>query len=183
MKVISIWQPYATLAALGLKVNETRTWPAPPSVVGQTIGIASTKSLNSQQRAAFNDPEFQERYQRWALPSLEELPRGFLLGTVILDSVELMTEDYLDEVSAEEKLYGWYAVGNFAWRLRNPKPLSRPIPIVGRQGIFEWDGVIPDEPGKTQGEANDNARPRPEDTRRDFRVVERAPSPGELPEG
>ena len=140
MKAISIWQPFATLVVKGYKVFETRTWAAPASVIGQRIGIASTKSIRPEQRAHFNDEDFQGFYGRLGLPEkLEDLDHGFMLGTVIIDSVELMTPEFMDEVTNEEMSYGWWQEGFFAWRLREPVMFPRPIPVRGAQGIYEWN--------------------------------------------
>lgn len=153
MKVISIWQPFASLAAKGFKTFETRGWPAPKSIIGQTIGIASTKNIKSEQRLHFDDPDFQVYYSRLGMPPLEELPFGYLIGTVTLDSVELMTEELLEDVSFEEQSYGWWEVGKYAWRLTHPVCFEHPIPIVGKQGIYDWHGDIPG------GEKSYQARP------------------------
>ena len=139
MKAISIWQPFATLIVTGCKIFETRTWPAPSPVIGQRIGIASTKTIKPEQRAHFADETFQMNYQRLGLPDkIEDLPHGFMLGTVILDSVELMTEGFLEEVSNEEKSYGWWREGFYAWRMISPELFSEPISVRGAQGIYEW---------------------------------------------
>lgn len=139
MKAISIWQPFAGLIVKGYKVFETRTWAAPKSLIGQRIGIASTKTIKPEQKAHFADEEFQRHYSRLNLPqSILDLHHGFMLGTVVLDSVELMTEEFMEEVSAEEQSYGWWSEGYYAWRLRDPVEFERPIPVRGAQGIYEW---------------------------------------------
>lgn len=144
MKIISIWQPFAGLLVKGYKVFETRSWPAPAAVIGQTIGIASTKNLKPEQRAHFADPEFQNYYARLGLAeTLEEMPLGYLLGTVKLDSIELVTEEFLDDVSDEEQQYGWFNLGGYAWRMVDPVEFEHPIIIRGKQGIFDWEGQIP----------------------------------------
>ncbi|PZR92059.1 MAG: hypothetical protein DI537_14635 [Stutzerimonas stutzeri] len=173
MKVISIWQPFASLAVKGIKTIETRVWPAPASVIGETIGIASTKNIKPEQRAHFLDDEFQSFYQKLGMPGLEDLPLGFLLGTAVLDSVDVMTPELLDDVSDEEKAYGWWDVGNFAWRLTGAREFPRPIPIVGKQGLFEWNGTIPDAEDEVQArQGSDQGRPeRQADIRRHLRIV------------
>ncbi|MBA8881780.1 ASCH domain-containing protein [Phyllobacterium myrsinacearum] len=140
MKVISVWQPWASLIVHGMKFFETRTWSAPKSIIGQTIGIAATKNITPDQRSAYADPEFQRFYEQCGLPPLEELPRAVLLGTVLLDSVELITEDFLEEITDEEKAFGWHQLGGYAWRLRYARQLPHPIPIQGKQGIYDWKG-------------------------------------------
>ncbi|OCP22006.1 MULTISPECIES: ASCH domain-containing protein [unclassified Ensifer] len=156
MKVISVWQPWSTLLVYGYKRFETRTWAPPKSVIGQRIGIAATKSVLSKQVAAFNDPEFQLFWnmldEDW---EFNTLPKGYLLGTVILDSVELIDEEFLDDITREEKAYGWYQLGGYAWRMREPERLEHPIPIRGAQGLYEWKGF---ENG-AQAEGVDNSRP------------------------
>lgn len=144
MKVISIWQPFASLAVKGFKTFETRTWPAPASIIGQTIGIASTKGLKPAQRAYFEDEKFCDFYASTGMPPLEDLPCGYLLGTVMIEECLVMTEAFMEEVSDEEKAYGYWERGNFAWRLTPLMSLEHPIPIRGAQGIYDWHGVLPD---------------------------------------
>jgi hypothetical protein len=155
MKVISIWQPWATLIVHGFKFFETRTWAPPKSVIGQRIGIAATKNVLPKQVKAFNEEEFQFFYQTLDLPAFEELPKGYLLGTVILDSFEQVDPEFLDDITREERSYGWFVEGGYAWRLTKPERLEHPIPIKGAQGLFEWKGF--ENGAQTQSE--DNHRP------------------------
>ena len=143
MKVISIWQPFASLAVKGFKVFETRTWPAPASIIGQTIGIASTKDIKPVQRAYFDEDLFSDYYAGTGMPPLDDLPCGYLLGTVTVDGCEVMTEEFMEEVSDEEQAYGHWERGNFAWRLTDRMELEHPIPIRGAQGLYDWYGVLP----------------------------------------
>lgn len=167
MKVFSVWQPFATLLVKGFKVYETRGWPAPKSVVGQRVGIAATKVIRPEQVAAFEDPVFQTFYQQTGLPSLKELQHGYLLGTAILESVEVVTEEFVAEISPEEYAYGWYHQGGYAWAMRDPIELANPIPIRGQQGIYEWSGDL----GNQNQKREENPAQRPQDIRRLLRVV------------
>lgn len=139
MKTISIWNPFALLIVKGFKIFETRTWPAPQSIIGQRIAIASTKTIRPEQRAHFNDEEFQDNYQRLGLPpNLTDLKHGFVLGTAVVECVELMTEEFMEDVSTEEQSYGWWNEGFYAWRMVDPVEFDEPIPVRGMQGIYEW---------------------------------------------
>lgn len=93
------------------------------------------------------DWEFQRNYERLGLTTdLMELQHGFMLGTAIIDSVELMTEELMNEVSAEEQSYGWWQEGSYAWRMTNPVEFEAPIPVRGAQGLWEWNSdVYPEE--------------------------------------
>jgi hypothetical protein len=140
MKVISVWQPWASLIVHGMKFFETRNWAPPPSIIGQPLGIAATKNIIPAQRLAYEEPEFQRFYEMSGLPPLEDLPRGVLLGTTLLHSVERVDEDFLEEITLEERAFGWFEIGGYAWRLRYPRRLPDPIPIRGAQGIYDWKG-------------------------------------------
>jgi hypothetical protein len=159
MKCISIWQPYATMTVRGFKFFETRTWAPPASVIGQRVGIASTKNVTAQQKAAFNEENFQFFYHDLDMPAFDELPRGYLLGTAILDSYEEINEEFLDEITKEEQAYGWYQLGGYAWRWRQPVALDHPIPIKGAQGLFEYRGF---EAPHVQVESIEGELPRKE---------------------
>lgn len=145
MKVISIWNPYALLLAHGHKLNETRGWAAPEALIGQRIGIASTKIIRPEQREAFSNPTFARYYYETNLPrQLDDLPNGYLLGTAVLHSCDLVSEADIEDVTEEEQLYGWWEPGRYAWRMRDHKPLVEPVPVRGAQGIWTWDpnGII-----------------------------------------
>lgn len=153
MKVISVWQPYASLAVNGFKFFETRGWPAPRSIIGQTIGIASTKTITPYQREILQDPEFQTFYAETLIEqTIEELPHGFLLGTAVVDSCELIDEDLMESVTKEELAFGWWEPGRYAWRLRYARAFPDPIPVQGKQGIWNWDGdTVPRRPQSFDG--------------------------------
>jgi hypothetical protein len=143
MKVISIWNPYALLLAHGHKTIETRGWPAPKSLIGQRIGIASTKIIRPDQRTAFEDEHFQEFYKQTGLfERLEDMPNGCLLATGLLHSCDMMTEEDLDDITEEEKIYGWFEPGRYAWRMRAVEKLANPLPVRGAQGVWELDDVF-----------------------------------------
>lgn len=162
MKVISVWQPFSSLLVKGFKIFETRTWAPPASVIGTTIGIASTKNLISAQRQAFADENFQFFYRDLDMPAFETLPMGYLLGTVTLDSYELVTEEFLDDITPEERAYGWFKLGGYAWRCTNAHELKHPIPIRGAQGFFDYRGF---DHGTQNQDPEDRRQTRPEDLR------------------
>lgn len=155
MKAISIWNPFAMMIVRGFKVFETRTWPAPHSIIGKRIAIASTRTIRPEQRSYFNAPEFRHFYDALGLPDrIEDMPNGFVLGTVKVTGVEVMTEEFLDEVSLEEQAYGYWEPGNYAWRLEEPEAFDVPIAVRGSQGLYEWRGIgAVQEEGRAQARA------------------------------
>jgi hypothetical protein len=136
MRVISLWQPYASLLVRGFKLNETRPFPCPPHIVGTRIGIASTKIVRPEQRDLVKDPTFSIYYEATGLPALDDLPHGCLLGSVFVHSSDIMTEDDLEDTTEEEQIFGDWKVGRYAWRCRDPEYLTEPVPVRGQQGIW-----------------------------------------------
>ena len=47
MKTISLWQPYASLIAAGVKTIETRGWAPPKGLMGQRIAIHAARAIET----------------------------------------------------------------------------------------------------------------------------------------
>lgn len=138
MKALSIWQPWASLIITGKKKIETRSWPAPHSIIGQKIAIASTKTIRREQREAEADQAFIQHYAATSLPSFDKLPLGSVLGTVCVESCRMIDSDFLQTLSEQEEAFGWYGPGRYAWFLSEPELFETPIPARGRQGLWNW---------------------------------------------
>jgi hypothetical protein len=139
MKAFSVWRAPAHMLVHGIKVCETRTWPAPASMIGTRVAIASTKQIKKEETEWCERPEFQEFYEKTMLPPWRELPGGVVLGTALLFASVLMTEEFIARVKDREKIVGVWKPGNYAWAMKEPEVFWSPIPVLGRQGIFEWD--------------------------------------------
>ena len=140
MKIISIWQPWASLLLSGHKLFETRGWTPPASLLNQTIGIASTKQIRAIQLRAFQNPEFQRHYATTGLPGqLEELPLGCILGTITLEAAHLMTPELMESAGERERMFGDWSIGRYAWRVTKPVIFETPIPARGMQGLWDYD--------------------------------------------
>ena len=154
MLVLSIWQPYASLAIHGFKMNETRGWKAPASLIGQRFAIAATKGWLPAQRALVADPAFREAYAATGLPDPETLPRGCVLGSATLASCDLITDETLEDITPAEALFGDYRPGRYAWRLRAPQAFG-PYYARGQQGLWRWE-----PPNDVAASGQDNRDPK-----------------------
>jgi hypothetical protein len=110
-RILSVRQPWAWAIVAGHKDVENRSKRT--SYRGRLFIHASLRP--SAEGLA---------YCRRAELELPELQYGVVLG-----SVELY--DVTDRSSSR-----WWIPGNFAWALRNPSVLTRPMPLKGRLGIF-----------------------------------------------
>jgi len=133
MKAISLWQPWASLIALGLKRFETRSWPT--SYRGPLLICAG------QRKPQWNEA----RDVFWGLASRVEnmvdwymgLPYGKAVAVVDLAScIKIADHPIHDKLWREERAFGDFTPGRFAWELQSVQRV-RPFPVRGRQRLFE----------------------------------------------
>ena len=144
MRVLSLWQPWASLIVHGRKSIETRGYPT--NVRGR-IAIHATKSAgefdytNELQSATFQMVfGFSNHPLETPLLALYRLPRGAIIGTVEVYDC-LPVERFKDgrDLSKSERAFGNYEAGRYGWLLRNPILLRHPIPVKGKQGWWNFD--------------------------------------------
>ena len=112
MKALSIWQPWASLIISGEKKIETRSWPAPYSIRGTRIAIASTKSIRAEQRRAAAEDAFRLHYAAAGLAAMEDLPMGCVLGTVVVEDCREIDPEFMQELRLRRRrLAGMDLVG------------------------------------------------------------------------
>lgn len=132
MKAISLWQPWATLVALGVKQFETRGWATNyrgPLAIHAAKRKADKYELNEAILESLIDAGFTR---------LSELPYGCIVCTV--DLVDCCTTESAHLSSfwrPAERHFGDYTPGRFAWRLANVQPVDN-IPARGSQGFWNW---------------------------------------------
>lgn len=155
MKLISLWEPWASLMAIGAKRIETRSWST--DYRGWLAIHASKGGLNQSQLqktcfensfySALQDlPSFREqieapvRRKGWIK---DVFPHGCIVAVVNLANVyrtDLCTgpTEYLSELReryAVESAFGDYHPGRFAWLTNKRFQLLRPIPFKAAQGL------------------------------------------------
>lgn len=149
MKAIGLWQPWATLVAIGAKRIETRHWHAPLGLLGERIAIHATKA---------GPPKYEERelylveehFAAALAPALgcgtdpeaimRALPRGAIVCTAVLARCTEITAArtaQLERTQPAEFAFGDYTPGRFAWVLDDVRPVAPPMPVRGGQGFFE----------------------------------------------
>ena len=130
MRAISLWQPWATAIALGVKRVETRHWST--NYTGR-LAIHAAKRYDKEQ-------SFFAETERAAGRLPARIPLGAIVATATLMGCR-RTEDVVHQLSSIEQIYGDYEPGRFAWFLSDIVALDEPIPYKGAQGFFN----IPDE--------------------------------------
>jgi hypothetical protein len=148
VKIITLWQPWASLVALELKRYETRHWK---TNYRGTIAIHAAKRKVKQEEilpilyGTGGGGVEHTKLERLDALLNSELPLGAIVAIADLVGCLKMNPDYefrqlpgfisLDTPSALEKAVGDWKSGRYAWKLENIQALSNPIPYRGSQGI------------------------------------------------
>jgi activating signal cointegrator 1 len=136
MKAISLLQPWATLVVLGIKTIETRIWGTQhrgPILIHASKGKAGNIFAL--------EPPF-KKY----IPDFKKLPFGAIIGQATITGVirveDLgMNDELINRLTMEEKAFGDYSEGRYAWVLEEAIQFDKPIPARGTLSIWEF----PDE--------------------------------------
>jgi hypothetical protein len=126
MRCISLWQPWATLVVIGAKEFETRGWPT--SYRGP-LAIHAAKKWGPEFEAILRTEPF-----RTVLHG-HDLPKGAIVGTVEL--VGCFPTEAVLMPDGQERAFGNYGPGRYAWKLANPVDFLVPIAYRGQQGFFD----------------------------------------------
>lgn len=131
MRAISLWEPWATAIAKGLKKIETRSWE--PQFRGRVAIHAAKTTLHAK---TIIHPVFRQYFEPLGIIRTTQLNFGCVVAVCDLVRVE-PTEICEREISQREYDFGNYDAGRFGWILENIVELTRPFAWKGRQGFFD----------------------------------------------
>ena len=148
---ITLHRPWATMIALGVKRVETRSWPAPEWLLGQTIAIHAAGRVVRRPGDAV-DQELRARLgEEWsrAIPAGAVLATATLAGMARVDYVDPMTTHAVHDVGTEMGCavgvartpidpWGDCNSHRWLWLPTDVVALSEPIPAVGHQSFWHW---------------------------------------------
>lgn len=147
IKVISLWQPWASLIALDLKEIETRSWHT--GYKGPLYIHAAKKVVPFEMLFGGMEQEQKESILEKicsAYGSYDNMPTGAIIAkTNLLDCFKIK-ENYHEtaileggiKVIGSEYYFGDYTPGRYAWKLSNTKMIE-PIPARGQQGFWNFN--------------------------------------------
>lgn len=169
MKVITLTQPWATLVAIGAKQIETRTWETlyrGPLAIHAAKGygkggLKAHKELCGSEPfcSILNDACARHYAPYRGLKELVEhpfMPMGAIVATC--DLVTVMPTIWITAtgrttvhgfpdpkeyvLTDQERAFGDYTPGRFAWLLANVRALPEPIPAKGALGLWKYEGAL-----------------------------------------
>ena len=138
MKALSLWQPWASLIAIGAKRIETRSWD---TLYRGPIAIHAAKKWDKQlmdiARSFAFDSALRPRSLAVEHSGSTALPFGCIVAHARLVRVERITHGYTRHLDPLEAEFGNYTPGRFAFHFEHVQALQTPIPYRGAQGLFE----------------------------------------------
>lgn len=132
IKILSLWQPWGTLMALGYKRNETRSWATPYRgliaihAAKNKEAICDTGDLLVQagiKKSLFDPDPFPTGDQDWNFGCI--LAVGRLTGCI---------HTHMANPSPQERALGNYTEGRAAWVFEEIRRV-KPLPFRGMQGL------------------------------------------------
>ncbi len=153
MYAITLHQPWASLIALGIKTVETRSWPAPVRLLERTIAVHAAKLVAREPGPAIDAAMVARMGEDWrgVIPAGMVVATATLAGMARVERVNL-AENYATHEPGTEAgraigkgksridPWGDFSPGRWLWFLTEVRPLAEPIPAIGRQSLWHWDG-------------------------------------------
>ena len=135
MKAITLWQPWASLIAIGAKKYETRSWPT--NYRGLLAIHAAAKAPKTEMELCEIEP-FKSSLRRAGIISANELPLGSVIAIANLVDCIYISKEFIKAIlDTVEYGFGDYEISRYAWKLEGVRPIN-PIPAKGMQRIWEW---------------------------------------------
>ncbi len=152
MIALTLTQPWATLVAIGAKKIETRSWQTcyrGPLAIHAAKGLGPVGGTKGLRDLCGREPfctvltawanEYSKGYSSLAdMVKRPLFPLGAIIATCRL-TVVAPTQNV--KVSDQERAFGDYTSGRFAWVLEDVQMLPTPIPARGALGLWEWNKV------------------------------------------
>ena len=151
MYAISLWQPWASLIAEGIKVQETRNWAPPKHLIGERIAIhAAKRRLTKAELRELPSMIHHDMSVRYGHFWEEDVPYGAVVATVELGGAcRVIGKDKMLGLEGRliytnepcrlfSDIYGDYSVGRIIWWLKDIEKFQEPVPAAGKQGFWDW---------------------------------------------
>ena len=133
MKALTLWQPWATLVAIGSKRIETRSWST--TYRGP---LAIHAAVSKKGNEAFWREPFRSELRAYHYHAPSHLPYGRIIAVCELADI-LPAQEIRGIIESRELAFGDYSNGRLAWRLENVRRLPIEMAAKGLQRLWEWD--------------------------------------------
>ena len=131
MKILTLWQPWATFIALNLKQFETRSWGT--RYRGKLAIHAAKRPIGLDGQAIVS--QVNSLTDGKVPPKPCDYPLGCIVAIADLVDCPQMNSRLISRQTELELAVGCWQAGRFAWQLGSIVPLPEPTPYRGSQGL------------------------------------------------
>ena len=117
-----------------MKRYEARTWSTPYR--GEVAVHASATIKPWVREFLEEEPLFRRALRKAAIPDIDDLPCGAVIGSVVVREVQRMREVKPRLTKESLALCAYPSNAYFLWRLEDPKELPVPIPTAGKLNLW-----------------------------------------------
>lgn len=129
-KAISLWEPWASAIAKGLKRVETRDWKTPHRGV---LLVHAAKHYTGKERQKLR---LLEIVHPAVLEAAIKPQLGYVVAVAELLDCKLMTDEWIGQQTPLERDLGLWEPGRVGWVLGRVVALPRPVAVSGKQLLF-----------------------------------------------
>ena len=144
-KIITLWQPYATLFAFGEKQYETRPKPTSHTKEKGSYLIHAAKKCDRDVKEVCGSEPFKSILAKLGYHSWKDLPYGAIIGAVDIKECRQVNINHLNGSNGcfnmlalasnqQEQAFGNYLNNRWIWIGENHRRLKEPIPYKSSQG-------------------------------------------------
>lgn len=133
MRALTLWQPWASIVASGVKLIENRSWAPPGWLLGERFAIHAGKRYDHKSALAAGELGAE-------VPSKNECPLGAIVATCELLAVARTKREAV-RFSGDPSQQRWF-FGKYGWVLENIVAVTPPIECRGWQGLWTLDPTI-----------------------------------------
>lgn len=133
MKALTLWQPWATLVAIGAKRFETRSWA---TGYRGPLAIHSSKRFPAEARDLILQEPFATALRGHPLPQGRVVAICELVGVF---QVSISALRWVNATFPDEPAFGDWSIGRYVWQLADVYRFEEPIPAKGAQGLWAWE--------------------------------------------
>jgi len=146
---LTLTNPWAMFVAWGLKLIETRDWWT--SYRGPLAIHAAKTWPRWAQQLVYDDPAYRDAMLAHGVVGLKHLPHGAVVATCRLVACvptdELAGSAWGHRLTPQERAFGDYSPGRWAWVLADVVALPEPAPAAGALYLWRW---VPEQEPPTE---------------------------------
>ena len=148
MWALTLWQPWATLIAMGIKLIETRVWRPPARVLHKPMAIHAGMTIADDKTIGGTQVEA-KIIELLGVEWRAIIPTGAVVATAVVTNgyktAGFINNGYVRVLDGKRYAkvkhdpYGDFSDERWLWMLKDIRPMDPPFKVAGRLGLWHLD--------------------------------------------